>query len=225
MKHMISVYFFCIISCSAYGMKRPPQNNSLGLASSTYENEPALKKIKLASPGQFTSSITFTPTEQQNRIIVAHLNSALMCLGNAQEAVKNSNNELELRISQMRKEVAHAQNFVSLQEKYQLHIDALFTQMQRLRNYLAQYLENSKEDVVDTTFSIALSSQTPDRIRQLIPASISTLIDVEKSDESIIEDAETPIEAEAVYTATAIGRKSPRVKNKKRPLQVIDVER
>lgn len=225
MKHIILGYFLCIISCSAYAMKRPAQNNSLNLATPTYQNmEPTLKRIKLASPEQFTVPTIFTPAEQQNRIIVTHLNNALMHIGNAQEAVKSSNNELELRISQMHKEVAHAQYFVSLLAKYEVHIDALFTQMQRVRNYAAHYLENTKENVVDTTFSIAFNSQTTSRITKLLPETVSTLIDVEKSDESIIEE-ETPIEAEAVYTATAIGRKSPRVKSKKRPLQVIDVER
>lgn len=208
MKHIILSYTLCIISCSAYGMKRSLQNNSLNLATPTYQNmEPVLKKTKLASSGQFTAPTIFTPAEQQNRIIVTHLNNALMHIDNAQEAVKSSNNELKLRISQMRKEVAHAQCFVSLLAKYELHIDALFTQMQRVRNYTAHYLENTKEDVVDTTFSIAFSRQAPNRIGQLLPDSVSTLIDVEKSDEPIIEE-ETPIEAVAVYTATAIERKA-----------------
>jgi hypothetical protein len=219
-------YFLCIVSSSTYGMKRPLPNNSLDLALPTHQSmEPTLKKVKLTPPEQFTDPTIFTPAEQQNRIIVAHLNNALMYLGNAQQAVALSNNKLALRISQMHKEVAHAGNYIVLLNNYQSHIDRLFEQMERTRNYLAHYLENTKEHVVDTTFSVAFSNQTSDRTPNLLPSALSTIIDIETSDEPTIENQETPLEAEAVYTAIVAPQRSSRGKNKKQPLQTIEVER
>lgn len=211
MKHILVSFFICAISCNAYGMKRPPEQSICKL-------EPAQKKTKFASPAMHADYPILTPAEQQNRIIIGHLNEALTYIDHAQNAVERSNTELIMRISQMHQEVAHAQNFVTVLEKYQEHIDKLFVMVHKTQNHLTHYLENTKKNVVDITFDVAFNKQAVKKIPEIAPNTLLPVIDVETLDEPVAQNVDTLIEVEdayEVYTAMPVPQKQPRPRSKK----------